>query len=65
LEELAGKTFAVTGGSKGMGLAFVRALAREGARVAILARPRGRWKRLAGRSKVRSPCRAISPTTPP
>lgn len=35
---LAGKVYAVTGASKGMGLRFARALDREGARVVLLAR---------------------------
>lgn len=39
LESLAGKIFAITGASKGMGLRFARALAREGAKLALLARP--------------------------
>jgi 3-oxoacyl-[acyl-carrier protein] reductase len=38
---LAGSAAAVTGGSKGMGLAIAQTLAAEGARVAVLARSRG------------------------
>jgi NAD(P)-dependent dehydrogenase (short-subunit alcohol dehydrogenase family) len=38
--ELSGKTVLITGGSKGIGLACARAFAREGARVAIVARSR-------------------------
>ena len=36
---LRGRVFAITGASRGMGLRFARALAAEGARVALLARP--------------------------
>jgi len=38
-ESLQGRVYAVTGGSKGMGLRYARALTAEGAHVAILARP--------------------------
>ncbi len=37
-ESLEGRVYAVTGASKGMGLRFARALAREGAKVVLLAR---------------------------
>ncbi len=37
--DLEGRVFAITGASKGMGLRFARALAAEGAKVALLARP--------------------------
>jgi NAD(P)-dependent dehydrogenase (short-subunit alcohol dehydrogenase family) len=37
-EELAGKTYIITGGSRGIGLATARALGRRGARVALLGR---------------------------
>ncbi|MDB5445957.1 MAG: family oxidoreductase [Phenylobacterium sp.] len=39
LEALAGRVYAITGASKGMGLRFARALADEGAKVVLLARP--------------------------
>lgn len=38
LQSLAGRVYAVTGASKGMGLRFARALAQEGAKVVLLAR---------------------------
>jgi NAD(P)-dependent dehydrogenase (short-subunit alcohol dehydrogenase family) len=42
---LAGRVAVVTGGSRGLGLAFARALAEAGARVAILARDADRSRR--------------------
>jgi len=39
LQSLQGRVYAITGGSKGMGLRYARALNAEGAHVAILARP--------------------------
>lgn len=39
LDSIEGRVIAITGGSKGMGLRFARALADEGAQVVILARP--------------------------
>jgi meso-butanediol dehydrogenase/(S,S)-butanediol dehydrogenase/diacetyl reductase len=39
LESLDGRVYAITGGSRGMGLRFARALSAEGAKVALLARP--------------------------
>jgi len=39
LESLSGRVYAITGASKGMGLRFARALAAQGAKVALLARP--------------------------
>ncbi len=38
-ESLKDRVFAVTGGSRGMGLRYARALHREGAKVCVLARP--------------------------
>jgi short-subunit dehydrogenase len=40
--ELAGKRALITGGSRGIGLAIGRALAREGARVVLAARDQAR-----------------------
>lgn len=39
MESLQGRVYAVTGGSRGMGLQYARALTREGAHVCVLARP--------------------------
>jgi NAD(P)-dependent dehydrogenase (short-subunit alcohol dehydrogenase family) len=46
---LAGKRALVTGGNRGLGLAFVRGLAEAGADVAFVARDAGRGTRDAGR----------------
>ncbi len=39
LANLNGRAFAITGASRGMGLRFARALAAEGAKIALIARP--------------------------
>jgi NAD(P)-dependent dehydrogenase (short-subunit alcohol dehydrogenase family) len=49
---LDGKVAVVTGGNRGLGLAFARALAQAGARVAIAARDGARSQEVAGRLGV-------------
>jgi NAD(P)-dependent dehydrogenase (short-subunit alcohol dehydrogenase family) len=51
LFRLDGKVAVVTGGNRGLGEAFVRALGEAGARVAIAARDEARSDVVAGRAR--------------
>jgi len=63
---LPGKHAIVTGGSRGIGKAIARELAREGVDVAIVARTRGIWRRRRGswlprRTGTSCPSQPMSP----
>ena len=58
--DLTGKVVVVTGGSRGLGLAMVRAFAEHGADVVIASRKREACERVAADVREQFGCRALA-----